>query len=210
MGVAMTSSPRAWVPASSDCGPADAFHLTGIALAIALVLMGATFNAEAAQEEALQVVEANVATPDFDVALTSELVLGRAWRRARNGQRARFQDVFTAVMLKAYADALAITASNAQLHWTRASLTTLPGSTAVAAAIEGEGVAPLRMIFAMRQDDAGVWRVYDVSFNGLSLVEWFRGPFAASANAGAIETAIAQVSTMQRPFAARAFAQAGG
>ncbi len=112
----------------------------------------------------------------FDLDSTSQLVLGKFWGRATDGQRATFRDLFARYLLNTYArqldayraDTLEIVAFN-------------PAGARdflVATSIERDG-GLANAVWRVRADD-GAYRIIDVFVDGISLALTQRSEFASA------------------------------
>ncbi len=129
--------------------------------------------------------------PAFDLAYTSQLVLGKHWRTSSPEQRTRFQAAFAKSLVNTYGDAL-LERESARIQWQLSSMDGLQGTAAVRAQVTADG-APLSILFSLRLDDAGRWRVYDVTIEGISLVGNFRSQFASEVRARGVDALIARL-----------------
>ncbi len=111
----------------------------------------------------------------FNLELTSQFVLGKYWNRATAAQQAEFQELFTEYLLNSYArhigsyhaETLAIVASHpvgAKDVLVETSVTSDDGAT--------------NPIWRVRAQD-GVYKIIDVSIDGVSLALTQRREFAA-------------------------------
>lgn len=115
--------------------------------------------------------------PHFDFRAMSRLVLGQNWRNATEDQRNRFTDAFRDLLVRTYATAL--------LKYTNEKVVYLPyhGKDTDRKVIvktevkpnDGGPVIPLYYNF-YRKD--GVWKVFDVSIEGVSLVTNYRNVYS--------------------------------
>ena len=114
----------------------------------------------------------------FNLELTSQFVLGKFWHRATERQRAEFQELFTEYLLNSYArhigsyhaETLNIVASHsvgAQDVLVETSVTSDDGAT--------------NPIWRVRAQD-GVYKIIDVSIDGVSLALTQRREFATVIN----------------------------
>ena len=114
----------------------------------------------------------------FNLQLTSQFVLGKFWHRATERQRSEFQDLFTEYLLNSYtrcigsyhAETLAIVASHPV------------GSkdVLVETSVAGDD-GTTNPIWRVRAQD-GVYKIIDVSIDGVSLALTQRREFAAVIN----------------------------
>ena len=114
----------------------------------------------------------------FNLELTSQFVLGKFWNQATAQQRAEFQDLFTEYLLNSYArhigsyqaETLSIVASHpigAQDVLVETSVTGADGAT--------------NPIWRVRAQD-GIYKIIDVSIEGVSLALTQRREFASVIN----------------------------
>jgi phospholipid transport system substrate-binding protein len=129
-----------------------------------------------------------VVTPAFDVPYLAQITLGRAWRNATEAQRARFQNAFKRTLIQAYADALLENSEFAKVEWARVST---DGDTAnLHATVLRSSGPPVAMGFGVRKTDAGDWRAYDISVEGVSLITNFRSQFASEVKRDGLDALI--------------------
>jgi phospholipid transport system substrate-binding protein len=147
-------------------------------------------------------------TPAFDLGYTSQLVLGKYWRSATPDQRARFQAAFAATLINTYGDALLDRGGSTEIRWLLSSIDALARTAAVRANATTDGPSPLTMLFALRLDDANRWLVYDITFEGVSLVTSFRSQFVSEVRASGLDALIARLQSAQNLPPASALAQA--
>lgn len=116
--------------------------------------------------------------PHVDTSAMSQLALGRtAWQQATAGQRQAFVSQFTTMMIRTYSSALAA--------YSNQSVTFLPvrGGTdnltrvQVNSQIIQPGGPSIPVSYRMLNRGNG-WKVYDMSVDGVSLVQSFRSQFA--------------------------------
>lgn len=115
--------------------------------------------------------------PHFDFRAMSRLVLGANWRNATEDQRSRFTEAFRDLLVRTYATAL--------LKYTNEKVVYLPyhGKDTDRKVIvktevkpnDGGPVIPLYYSFYHKSD---VWKVFDVTIEGVSLVTNYRSVYA--------------------------------
>lgn len=119
-----------------------------------------------------------IVLPHFDFSRMSRWVLGKHWRRATPGQRARFVNEFKTLLVRTYATAL--------LEYSDQSVVIFPvrvkGETSkvkVRAEIrQPRGGLPIPIDYSMYANQ-GRWKVYDVTIDGVSLVANYRASFSS-------------------------------
>ena len=115
-----------------------------------------------------------VLVPRIDLNRISGLVLGRYWKRATAEQKETFQLEFKRMLVRTYA-----TAFNELDDWQTNFLASRPGrdqnDVLVRTQVTRNG-PPVAVDYRMRFND-GVWKVYDVKIEGMSLVTNYRSSF---------------------------------
>lgn len=114
----------------------------------------------------------------FDLALTSQFVLGKYWNRASEAQRSEFVDLFTEYLLNSYARHLASF---------RADTLSVVGSHPVGekdilveTSVSGSD-GPVTPVWRVRAVD-GLYKIIDVTVDGVSLALTQRREFASVVN----------------------------
>jgi phospholipid transport system substrate-binding protein len=114
----------------------------------------------------------------FNLELTSQFVLGKFWNRATARQRSEFQDLFTEYLLNSYARHIG--SYHAETLSVLASHPVGTRDVLVETSVMGDdGVT--NPIWRVRADD-GVYKIIDVSIDGVSLALTQRREFAAVIN----------------------------
>lgn len=145
-------------------------------------------------------VEANF-LPNVDVAGMSRSVLGReAWTKASPSERAQFSQAFTKLVIRTYASPLA--------QYTDETVKFLPlrGSAegrfvrvnSIILRSQGQNI-PLSYSLVSKN---GQWKVYDMSVEGVSLLQSFRSQFAQVLQNSNINEVIKQMQQKQAKKAA--------
>jgi phospholipid transport system substrate-binding protein len=132
-----------------------------------------------------------IVLPNFDFEAMSRWVLGRYWRQATPEQRKRFVAEFRTLLVRTYGSSL--------LNYTDASIRVLPmppvsgDDVTVRSQVERGDGPPIPINYSMhRKND--VWKVYDVSVDGVSLVTTYRGSFADEIRQDGIDGLIAKLA----------------
>lgn len=123
-------------------------------------------------------------------------VLGKYWRTASDQQRASFQKEFKLLLLSAYTQAfvdlpgwqLNIVASNRPADATDAIVRTKVGS---------EGGQPAVINYQMHRIN-GLWKVYDVKIEGISLVKTYQSGFAREVRNSGLDSLIKRLADANR------------
>ncbi len=118
-----------------------------------------------------------IVLPHFDFDRMSRWVLGKYWRSATRGQRSRFVGQFRTLLVRTYATAL-LAYSDERVEIlpvrTRGQVT----RTTVRTEIRRSGGIPIPINYSMYLKN-GLWKVHDVTIDGISLVTNYRSAFGA-------------------------------
>ena len=123
--------------------------------------------------------------PVFDFNNMSRWILGKYWNEASEEQRSTFTNEFKALLVRTYAKAVLGFTNERVNH-----LETLTGSKPNIVMVKTEivsdgGVTPVN--YTMHISD-GSWKVVNVAFEGISLVETYRKSFASEIRNNGLET----------------------
>jgi phospholipid transport system substrate-binding protein len=148
-----------------------------------------------------------VLLPNFDAEYSAQLVLGKYWRSATEGQRRRFIDAFVQSMMRKYGNAL--------LEFTADRLTILPfkGEPAadratVRTEVKRDNGTPVPVNYSMRATAQG-WKAWDVTIEGISYVKNFKTDFGAEIEAKGLEAVIQRLESENGAPAVKAADKAG-
>lgn len=133
-------------------------------------------------------VETNL-LPIVDVAGMSRSVLGRqAWNKATSVQKAQFSKAFTRLVIRTYSSPLAQYADESvQFLPLRGSLNSkFIRVNSIIVRSEGQNI-PLSYSLVSKN---GQWKIYDISVEGVSLLQSFRSQFAQALQNSSIDDVI--------------------
>jgi len=141
-------------------------------------------------ERVFTLIEQDV-LPHFDFVRISAWVLGKYWRRASREQKLRFVRAFRTILVRTYGAAL--------LEYTNEKIRYLPlrgdpasGDVTVRTEVVHPGRAPTVINYRLHRRK-GVWKVYDVTVDGVSLVANYRTSFAAEICEKGLDALIARL-----------------
>ena len=123
--------------------------------------------------------------PVFDFNNMSRWILGKYWKQATEEQRTTFTNEFKDLLVRTYAKAV-LGFTNERVNY----LETLTGSKPNVVMVKTEivsdgGVTPVN--YTMHISD-GSWKVLNVAFEGISLIETYRKSFASEIRNNGLET----------------------
>lgn len=134
--------------------------------------------------------------PIVDVSGMSRSVLGRqAWMSASEAQKAQFSKEFTRLVIRTYASPLAqYSDETVQFLPVRGALSTrFVRVNSVIVRSEGQNI-PLTYSLV---DKNGQWKIYDISVEGVSLLQSFRSQFAQVLQNSNMDEVIKQMQQRQ-------------
>lgn len=129
--------------------------------------------------------------PQVDIAAMSQLALGRnAWQQASASQRQAFMTQFTTMMIRTYSSALAAYSNQSvQFMPVRGGTANLTRVQVNSQVIQPGGPSiPMSYRLINRGNN---WKVYDLSVDGISLVQSFRTQFANEISKGGMDGLLA-------------------
>ncbi len=134
--------------------------------------------------------------PIVDVAGMSRSVLGRqAWIKATAAQKGQFSNAFTQLVIRTYSSPLAqYSDETVQFLPVRGDLNSrFIRVNSVIVRSEGQNI-PLTYSLI---DKNGQWKIYDISVEGVSLLQSFRSQFAQALQSSSIDDLIKQMQEKQ-------------
>jgi len=144
----------------------------------------------------LDIVDAIVA-PHFDFERMSSWVLGKYWRKAKPEEKARFAQEFRTLLVRTYAKALNDNYDK-QIDMLPSRKRKDGKQVTVRTEIQQSGGFPIPISYKMHIKD-GVWKVFDVSVDGISLVANYRSSFAKEIRKDGLEKLIARLADRNQP-----------
>ncbi|MCY3750675.1 MAG: ABC transporter substrate-binding protein [Gammaproteobacteria bacterium] len=138
-----------------------------------------------AQPETVYDLINDLIIPVFDFNNMSRWILGKYWKEASEEQRATFTSEFKALLVRTYAKAV-LGFSNERVTYLETLTGSKPNIVMVKTEIVSDGsVTPVN--YTMHISD-GSWKVVNVAFEGISLVETYRKSFASEIRNNGLET----------------------
>ena len=135
----------------------------------------------------------NLVQRDFDMPTIVRLVLGRHWRAATTGQKARFSTAFLTHLISVYSDGLGM--YDGQILEIEKSAPLTERDTVVFTHISREGALPLRLDWRVRQTNEGL-KVIDIATEGVSMVTTKRSEFTSLVAREGLEALISRLENM--------------
>lgn len=142
------------------------------------------------KEKALALAEQKI-LPHIDFRAMTQLALGRNWSKATPAQREQVVNGFRSMLIRTYSNAIgAYKGQKMEVKPTRMD----PGDTDVTVrnSYLSPGRPAVEVDYRMEKTPEG-WKIYDIVFDGVSLVATYRSEFAQQVRAGGIEGLIARL-----------------
>lgn len=134
-----------------------------------------------------------IIVPHADIQEMSKRVLpSQVWNNATANQRTKFENEFTKLLVRTYASALS--------DYENQTIKFLPlrgghqgkSNISVSSQITRSDGSPLMVSYSLISQSSG-WKVYDMTVEGISLLESFRSQFADKLSQGSMDTLIVEL-----------------
>lgn len=132
-----------------------------------------------------------IVLPHFDFELMSRWVLGKAWQQASPEQRHRFTEAFRVLLIRTYAKAL-LEYSDDEIRVLSPSAKVEGDDATVRTEVNPKTGQPIPINYSMHLG-GDVWKVYDVTVGGVSLVTNYRSAFASQVRNQGLDAVIADL-----------------
>lgn len=143
------------------------------------------------QKKILELVDAKV-LPHFDFVRMTQLAVGKHWRRATNEQKQALVTEFRNMLVRTYTKAFTVYRDQT-VEMKPFRMAADATEVTVKTAIIKPGVPPVPVDYEMRKTGDG-WKAFDVSIEGVSLVNSYRGTFGTQIEQSGIDGLIKTLS----------------
>lgn len=143
------------------------------------------------QKKILELVDAKV-LPHFDFVRMTQLAVGKYWRRATNEQKQALVTEFRNMLVRTYTKAFTVYRDQT-VEMKPFRMAADATEVTVKTAIIKPGVPPVPVDYEMRRTGDG-WKAFDVSIEGVSLVNSYRGTFDTQIQQNGIDGLIKTLS----------------
>lgn len=132
--------------------------------------------------------------PHFDFRRMSQWVLGRSWRDATPEQRDRFVVAFRDLLVRTYSTAL-LNYKDQEIVYLPAARAAASDEAVVKTAVKQSGGQPdIPIHYSFYKNKDGVWKVYDVTIEGVSLVTNYRSVYSTKIRDKGIDALINDIN----------------
>ncbi|MCL2525262.1 MAG: ABC transporter substrate-binding protein [Betaproteobacteria bacterium] len=147
----------------------------------------------------LELVDQKV-LPHFNFTRMTALAVGKDWRKASPAQQQQLAEQFKTLLVRTYANALT-SYRDQKLVIRPFRMKPEETDVLIRTEIQQPGNKPVALDYSLEQRD-GVWKVYDVTVAGISLVTNYRDQFAQEVRNGGIDGLIASLVAKNRSLEA--------
>lgn len=123
--------------------------------------------------------------PHLDDITMAKLALGKNWRIATRQQKIAFVKAFRNLLVRTYSKSL-LQFKDRKIKFFPVNLTKETTIISVRAEVIQPGGPPVPLSYRMRKKD-NIWKVYDISVDGISLVTSYRGTFTQQVRESGID-----------------------
>ena len=133
-----------------------------------------------------------IVLPHFDFETIARWVLGKHWRQASQDQQQRFTQEFRTLLVRTYAKAL-LEYSNEEVRFLPLNAPAEADEVTVRSEIKPKSGPSIPINYSLHARD-GVWKVFDVVIEGVSLVANYRGTIGDQVRKEGIDAVIQKLS----------------
>lgn len=144
-----------------------------------------------------QVVDAQV-LPHVDFEKTTRLAVGRYWRDATPAQRQGLVDGFRGTLIRTYSGAFAKVDNSTRINMLPFRGDAKADDVVVNTQVTQSGTQPVAVDYRLERAPQG-WRIYDVSVEGIWLIQNYRNQFASQIQQSGIDGLIATLQQRNPP-----------
>jgi phospholipid transport system substrate-binding protein len=142
------------------------------------------------KEKALALAEQKI-LPYIDFRAMTQLALGRSWRQATPEQRERVVNAFRGMLIRTYSNAIG-TYKGQKMEVKPTRMAAGDTDVTVRNSFVSPGRPAVEVDYRMEKFPEG-WKIYDIVFDGVSLVATYRSEFAQQIRDGGIDSLIARL-----------------
>lgn len=132
--------------------------------------------------------------PQADAQLMAKLALGRdGWNSATDQQRVDFTNAFTTLMIRTYASAFSAYTDQVVKFYPLRPGDVADGRVQIKSEILQSGGPAIPVNYRLLQE-GNTWKVYDITVDGVSLIQSFRSQFANQLSQGGMDQLLAALN----------------
>jgi phospholipid transport system substrate-binding protein len=160
-------------------------------------------NAERIDQDASVAYELSneLVVPYLDFPRMSRIIIGKYWRDANNEQRQRLIDEISALLIRSYVTAMSAysddTLTDEQIVYMPSRFKAGDRKATVRAKVTLDSGQSIDVRYALLLTD-GQWKIYDISFEGVSLALTYRGSFGSIIKQNGLDALIVQLENRNK------------
>jgi phospholipid transport system substrate-binding protein len=139
--------------------------------------------------------------PHIDFPRVTRMIIGKYWRDANDEQRQRLIDEISALLIRSYVTAMIAYADDTlldeQVVYLPSRYQTGDRKTAVRSKISLDSGQTIDVRYALYRTE-GQWKIYDISFENISMVLTYRASFGATIKSNGLDALIARLEKRNR------------
>tara|TARA_Y100001936_G_scaffold237184_1_gene267454 strand:+ start:9778 stop:10437 length:660 start_codon:yes stop_codon:yes gene_type:complete len=147
------------------------------------------------KEKILNLVKSKI-LPHFNFTRMTRLAMGKNWRKASSQERKELEKEFRTLLVRTYYKALAIYSDHIIKVSPLKDLSEKTNVIVKTKVIQKHG-QPISIDYSMEKNNS-IWKVYDITVAGISLVINYRGSFNSKIRAGGVEGLIKALNRKNR------------
>jgi phospholipid transport system substrate-binding protein len=198
LSAAIALSLAAAFPAHADPGLAPDAMARTVTAGVLSILKSDAQAQHVDSAEATRLIESKI-VPHFDFGTMTRLAVGPDWRKATPAQRKELTEQFQALLVRVYATLLA-QYHGETIRYQRLRVAPDATDAVVRSRISHPGEAPIEIDYSMEKTANG-WKVYNLSIEGVGLVENYRNQFGVSIRTGGIDALIHTLAAKNKGMA---------
>ena len=145
--------------------------------------------------KAADLIEARI-LPHFNFSTMTRLAVSKNWAQATPEQRKALTSGFRTLLVHTYTASLTLYRDQA-IEYRPLKLAPIDTDVVVKSTIRRAGSEPISVDYRMEKTESG-WKVYDIKFAGISLVENYRSTFNAEIQRGGVDGLIKALAEKNR------------
>lgn len=150
--------------------------------------------------KAAELIEAKI-LPHFSFPTMTRLAMGKHWAQASPEQRRVLTNEFRVILVRTYTASLMLYRDQT-IDYRPLKLTPRDTDVIVKSVVRQARGEPISVDYAMEKTESG-WKVYDVKFAGISLVENYRSTFSAEILRSGVDGLIKALAEKNRALAGK-------
>ena len=124
-----------------------------------------------------QISADEIVVPQIALQKVSRLILGRHWKGASEAQRERFTRSFKDLLIRSYAITMFEYTGKEELRYSPVELKNDGRIAVVPTQFVMPGQTPVPVAYYCLRGKAGIWKIYDIQIDGISLIISYRNQY---------------------------------